>query len=1197
MQHFDPIDSPLTGVNLIEASAGTGKTYTIATAVTRLVIEQALGINQILVVTFTEAATEELRDRIRCRLQETHAAFLENDSDDIVLKGLVEKYADIKTQAAEHLKNALRGFDEAPIFTIHGFCQRTLQENAFESGALFDTELVADQSGLIQEIVEDFWRLHFYQTPSLLFVDYALAKGYSPDKLLEILGNHAAKIFLKIIPDDEAELSGEDWQAATESAYRKTFEAVQQAWPAASAELEIELLQHSGLNRNKYRKSEIPKWIAEISDLLRTPADTHVPALLGLRFEKFCTNTLAESCKKGQSPPQHPFFDLCQTLKDAETALHAVYNKRLLKLKRALFEYAGAELRKRKQQHNIQSFDDLLLNLYYALHSKGGQTLARAIQHRYPAALIDEFQDTDPLQYAIFHKIYGVSGRYSGEAEDLAPEKTHRQSVFLFLIGDPKQAIYSFRGADIFTYMQAAGDADRQYTLGANWRSAPELVSAVNAFFGRVQHPFIYDKIPFHPVQAARRSEGDSSITEARRPPLQLWYIDREMAGISKGLISKAWAYENIPVLVAGEIAHLLNSGPEYGKQAGDIAVLVRTNRQAAIMQQALRARKIPSVLYSRENLFESHEAEEMERVLAAVLEPERENLLRAALAADMLGMSGDALFSLLQDEERWEELLERFRGYHELWRDRGFIQMFRTLQFKEKVQSRLLDFSNGERRLTNLLHLAEVLQQASLTPKRGMLRLFKWLAEMRRRPDAAREELRLESDENAVKLVTIHKSKGLEYPAVFVPFAWDGALRAYSAEQFTFHDPDKDSQLFLDLGSADREDNRKHAAREELAESLRLLYVAITRAKYYCYLVWGPFKDAQTSAPGHLFHSDTPFSQESDAALLKHLYALAAASTGNIHISRPPAAANQCYRRPDEAAPNLAARSFTGKIAADWRVTSFTALTSRRYAASGETPHAAVEQPDRDAQSRNVRQTEGDIYASIFNFPGGVRAGRLFHELFENLDFQQTDPAVREKLSENLLKEYGYVPQWRPALCTLLDKVLSTQLEPELTLSQIAWDSRLNELEFYYPLENISASGLARVFARSSSEITLPRFFSVKGFMKGFIDMVFVHRERFYLADYKSNWLGSAPENYRPQKLLNAMQEHNYILQYHIYCVALHRYLAMRLPDYDYTKHFGGVYYMFLRGMDPEYSPENGIFRDKPAPELILALSDYLEG
>jgi exodeoxyribonuclease V beta subunit len=1195
LQNFDLLRSPIEGTNLIEASAGTGKTYTLACLFLRLVLEKRLTVNDILVVTYTVAATEELRDRIRRKIREALEAFSRGDSKDSFLKGLVQKTGNAE-DAINLLRSALRGFDEASIFTIHGFCQRTLHESAFESGSLFDTELEPEQeTGLLEEIVQDFWRRHFYQAP-VEFVSYALGKKFGPEYFLELLQKGISHLDIKIIPEVKPA------RGIDPRLFYQAYEKLKKSWPDSREKVE-EKLGEPGLY------SEYAKGLREYMGIMDSYAAGALSAFpLPKKFEKFTAAELGRKTKKGERTPGHPFFTLCDEVQKEAGTLQEEMDRQLLFLKGEIFRYLHKELPARKQRRNIQSFDDLLTRLRHSLEKAGGDELSETIRRRYKAALIDEFQDTDPFQYAIFQNVFGKGG------------------AILFLIGDPKQAIYSFRGADLFAYLKAAGRVDSRYTLTRNWRSAPGLITAVNTVFSNGANPFLYRDIPFENAVPKEEKEPEFLSEKGRsEPPFHLWFVDSKEAG-EGGVINKGVAYERIPRSVAGEISRLIHLG-RRGKallgsrplREADMAVLTRTNREAQLMQDTLSELKIPSVLYSTGNLFDTQEAVQMSRVLEGMANVHDERVIRAALATDMMGVSGEAIEELQRDEAGWEAWLIKFREYFEMWGRYGFIRMFRYFLSREKVRPRLLSLPDGERRLTNVLHLSEVLHQAAIEEKLGMIGLLKWLARQRDpgSPRLEEHQLRLESDANAVKIVTIHKSKGLEYPIVFCPFNW-AKSKIDPKEVFTFHDQENEWRLNLVL-DPEGSPNRASAEKEELAENMRLLYVSLTRAKNRCYLVWGRFRDAETSSIAYLLHppgdpaenvveqTGSHFKALEDEAIQKELETIARKSRGNILLSGMPKTPGEEVSPAEKGKEMIAGRYFSGKILRDWKIASFSSLTSGLKGSADSFSYASPDLPDYDQTVLPEGPVLQEEPFSIFAFPRGAKAGSLLHEIFQVLDFKEEDPSAVKKIVNVKLREYGFEKEWGETVEKMIGRVLAATLQPGadgLTLCRVGKNDRLTELEFYFPLQPITSQKLRKIFADYWGA-TIPNefpgrieeldFSPARGFMKGFIDLIFQSQGRFYLVDWKSNFLGNKVEDYSRRRMAGEMKGNFYLLQSNLYVLALHQYLKKRLPDYRYRDHFGGVFYIFLRGVDPKAGDEYGIFRDLPGEELVEALSRNL--
>jgi exodeoxyribonuclease V beta subunit len=1203
---FDLVHSSLDGANLIEASAGTGKTYTITAIFLRLLLERQLRVHQILVVTYTVAAKEELRDRIRRQIRAAILARASGAAGDEFSGGPGGNMSP-PGEGLRLLQEALRNFDEAPIFTIHSFCQQVLREHAFESLSLFDTELITDERPLVEEIVEDFWRRNFYGAPPE-FIRYTREKKYSPDLFLRLIKNALAHPDIRIQPEIES------LGLASLELFRGALRKVKTAWGAAKSAVMDKLLSPD-LNRKSYRNaaglvSLMDQWLN---------GEGGFPPFPGL--EKFTPRVLKEKTNKTGHTPAHPFFDLCGELWDISQALATEMDCRLLYLKTEIFRVLRRELPRKKEEQNIQSHDDLLIRVRTALESASGEDLARALRRRYGAALIDEFQDTDPVQYAIFQTIFG-------------------KDSILFLIGDPKQAIYSFRSADLYSYLRASRQVRNHYSLTHNWRSAPALVEAINHVFatpGRHNRkPFVVAAIPFPTASGVNDPHRPPlKISGATDAPFHLVYFNKECLAGANAAGNKENFRRLIAGAVAGEISRLLSLARE-GKatigatplQPGDMAVLVRENREARLVQEALREFAIPCVLHGAGNIFTSPEALEMERLLAGVADPRSEQALGAALVTDMMGLSGETLASAKGEERPWEAWVNRFQHYNDLWEETGFIRMFRTLLRNEDVHPRLLGYPDGERRLTNLLQLSEILHNEAWARKLGMTGLIKWLARQRD-PAATRleeHELRLESDMAAVRIVTIHKSKGLEYPVVFCPFQW-GSSRMRKDELPRYHDDQDDWRLHLVLTDGHHQ-ARISTEEESLAENIRLLYVALTRAKYRTYLYWGPFRDGGSSAVAYILHppeeagpdivaaTENHFSGLTEGQIGADLADLAARSGGTIAIMPFTAGPVIPYQGPTETAASLTSRVFTGHIPQADRIASFSYLVAHRddelgnadrdrfRTTGGTDPTGSIVSPaPASASMSSPGDTDATDPTGIFAFPAGARAGIFIHDIFEALDF--TDDNAIAGVVGKKLGEHGYDPCWQETLGKMIRKVLAAPLYPSvpgLRLSAVSPSCCLRELGFYFPLRPVTPEKLARIFAGKDlpeyylRQMERLNFLPAQGYMNGYMDLVFRFADRFYLIDWKSNLLGTSIDNYSREALKRVMADDYYFLQYHLYVLALDQYLKSRLgATYDYERHFGGVFYLFLRGIDPERGDDYGIYRDRPAPDTIAALSREL--
>ncbi len=1177
MQTLNPLALPLSGIHLIEASAGTGKTHTISTLYLRFLLGNLLSTNpnhplqvdEILVVTFTQAATEELRNRIRRRIKELYDALLQGNSNDTVLTDLLKNCND-KQQTLIQLNDALKRMDESAIFTIHGFCQRMLQESAFESGTLFDTELLTNENTLTHQIIEDFWRTTFYDAPDEL-IAFAQSTWKTPTGLWNKISPYAKQPKIKLLP----EISSPD---LTEHLKKATllFESLKKTWNVEIDSICDYLLNSTDLKRNIYKNlpthiARTEKYFSDQSTLLNPPE----------KFELFSITKIESSLKKGAQPPENSFFKHCDDfLKRIELLRTDIH----LTLLHQAITYLKSESTVRKQEKAQLTFDDLLARLKNAVTNKDiGPALIKKIRKQYPAAMIDEFQDTDPLQYEIFKTLYAST------------PNNEPLNTSLLMIGDPKQAIYSFRGADIFTYIQAKrfiSNPDHHHTLGTNWRSTHKMVHAINTLFEQSSAPFIYhNEIPFIPVNAAGESDKEPLLIDNSPPvPVQFWQIESDDDKAIQGNTAK----KEIASSCASKICQLLTQGDQgkavIGKQplqAQDIAILVRSHAEAQIMQNALRQYQIASVCLSRENVFYTPECDALYRVLCAITEPGNDRLLRAALCTPLLGFNAQKIDTISHNDQAWETVLLQIQQYHQSWLEQGFISMFQQLLREYNIPDRLLKQNDGERSLTNLLHLAELLQDAA-TALPGMENLLRWLNLNRTHPDENEEQqLRLESDEALIKIITIHKSKGLEYPVVFLPFIWSTHTR--NKNQAVIFHADNSNQLCVDIHSENKDKHSELARQEALAEQVRLLYVALTRAKYLCYITWGKIKGAENSALGYLLHGEAKILNKlTDADIKNRLSALAKMAPDSIQIDRLPEPKAELYETPETIRPNNQTKPFNHIINRQWRVTSYSALTASH--------HVHTKHSERDALS--IEQ-----YSSPFQFPRGAHAGTFLHSLLERLNFTNTTKLSLNQHVIHQLTQYGFDQEWSPVIENWILDILNTPLDSSenhlntIKLKNIENRKKLVEMEFYLPLAPLHADQLNRLLSHDTSAHTNLAFPTMQGMLKGFIDLIFEHNNKYYIIDYKSNYLGDQHKDYALPQLNSAIEEHHYNLQYLIYTVALHRYLQQRITNYCYDQHIGGVYYLFLRGMSPSSGNATGIFHDKPSFSLIQSLDQLFSG
>lgn len=1169
----------LDGIKLIEASAGTGKTYTIANLYLRYILDGRLS-SEILVVTFTKAATEELRGRIRLRLYEAlNLLQSPKDSKDQFLTKLLIQFqsldSELKNELILRLQLALRSMDEAAISTIHSFCQRALREHALAGNYYFDSEVLVDDDELWQSSARDWWRKQTYQLEASelsLLLDSVQNFSTFNDWLNEIRKKPA----VQFIPTAVSTL--EKCFIEYRNLDKNLLDLAEQ-WRLESADLR-DVLRHSKVLS---RAKKLPYHADNLDDLFQ---DCDAYFIEGKAFPlphnfKFLANSVLHEnsvkSKRGQDAElDRSFFAAAGEINQTISQLQSqIKTSALLEA----LDTISKQVNRVKVENRLLTYQDQLELLLQALNSNSGDELALVLRNQFPVAMIDEFQDTDSIQYEIFKLLY-----------------YQQPNVSLTLIGDPKQAIYSFRGGDIFTYMKAKNLKNiQQYSLQTNWRSQSDLVDAVNWFFSYREQSFIFsDSIDFTAVEASPQNASSTlTIDDVIEPAMSLWHIPLQT---DNKPLNKAEASQSLNQATASEIERLLKGGCEERTKingqplrSGDIAILVRTAYQGEGLRQVLESRGINSVTIGRDKVFESEEATGLYYLLEAVAHPDDRQLVRRALASSLLYLNVSEISDLTGQNSSWQDWSSQFQNLHHLWLVRGFIPMFQQLLQIFNLGQKLSKREQAERRLTNLLHLAELLQQQS-SRSAGIDDLLNWFLRQMNESNSEEAELRLENDQALVKIVTIHKSKGLEYPVVFIPYLWScNSLAGLKNSILHFHDASFNS--VCDLGSEDFTRHCLLADKERLAEDVRLLYVALTRARSKVYLAWGVAGskgrsgNSSQTALAYLLHSKQSANDlDNEAAngisnpdtLFEELQSLVKTAGSSIELTTLPGIDEEIILSPDKSlATPLQARDFHATKSSAWRINSFSNLTRDVH----QQPHTGSKAKTTDV---------------ILNFPAGSHVGLLLHTIFEHLDFDSSIDTQCESLIRRFAPRFGLDNgACQSVLSDWVKQVLQTELvQPGLSLSVLSNQQRLNEIAFDFALDYADISQLNKLlFEISGPQLEDLDAHNFRGLITGVIDLVFEYRGKYYLADYKSNLLGTRLEDYTPDHLRQAMFDRRYDLQLLIYSIALHRYLRSRVPDYDYETHFGGAYYLFIRAMRPDSGTKYGVHFERPASTEIEAL------
>lgn len=1133
IEDFDVQSVSLKGKNLIEASAGTGKTYSVAIMVLRLILEKEIHIREILMVTFTNAAVAELEERIRrfIRLASRYASG--EDIDDDSIKAVVDQVSEENGIGfvREKLRSAVINLDETAIMTIHGFCQQTLTEFAFETNQLFNAELLQDVNPILEEAAKKFWREKITSLrPDIL--GELRNQGFDISSIMTVVQSQMdGKIYFAFSKDKTYNLTNEshaEIHAKTRAIAQEAEEIRKNIIEEITANWDEIIAKCEGNNYFKNHilpKSDNP--VSFLNSVIDKRTLSNVKKVLPDILEKYT-----------------PVLEAQQQVELRATEfLDYAYC--------AAIEEISKDVERKKIQLNQMTYDDVITKLYYALnHSSSNKSkqrlqndLIRGLQWKYKAVFIDEFQDTDKLQYQIFNKAFG-------------------ENTIVFYIGDPKQSIYAWRKADIETYFEAKRNVDRIYSMRTNFRSSENLVSALNRFFEPIEgfDTFLY------------KNDSKDSLAEIKYIKVNTPTPGRkgEMTVSGEPCVPVKINCQSKNDLVFEEaikqVSELLNN-PEYAInnrsiRPSDIGILVRTRQQAAEIQSGLSRTGIPAVTVTDSKILQSAEAAELVYVLEAVLN-QSQSAINRALTTSFFNWKPDEILSLNEDV-----VIQRFKSYLISWEQNGIYAALSNLINEFNIQQSLIGShtENGERIITNLYHLMEVLYRTANRQHFGPPELLDWLKINIAKPESNDDEMiqRIESDEEAVRITTIHSSKGLEYNIVIAPYL-DFVIRSKKQDKdkvISYRNTNGDYVSVKRIQTDDEAESLYLKQSEQ--ENRRLLYVALTRAVYACYI----YRNTHYKNKSTLFNFTSLINFEETKGLIEEIPSL---DIENLLGYQPDQELEQY---------SLIAGNFDLSHK-NWTQTSYSRLA------------AQPEYISRD----NYELTNNDYDAFVFKeLTKGAKTGNFIHYIFENVDF--ADSGKWEFVIERAIKQF--VPdkkeKYSQALFRFLETVLYTEIDTgneKFRLADVASNELLHEMEFDFPMELFSIKSLEKL-KENGITVKNPEEYpqQIEGIMTGFVDLFFRHNGKFYVLDWKTNYLGPTVEHYSSENVAKAMSDNNYHLQYLIYSYAVKLYLEHRLGEaFDFERDFGGALYLFVRGM--RTGENSGIFFTKPSLEQMRMMED----
>lgn len=1235
---FDVMDAPLSGVHLVEANAGTGKTWNIEALVIRLLIEKNFEPGQVLVVTFTDAAAQELRERILERINQVYEALYESEYSgaDTFLLACRDKYGS-QESVLDHLENCKSRFDEASIYTIHSFCKQVLTDFRFEAGLETEMQIMPDSRIIQQEVIKDEWRAlnhRFSKASESRLADILMGK-VSLAQLEYSFSAYSAKTGVRLDSDSESLLvqASESvkarWSTLDPSKwvhdYIKALNDAVQTWDNHKDEIRKQWL-NTELSRFDYSKDG-SKWESALIQFLQSPlmgsVDTHV--------EKF-TSTFVQNkpLKKSSNAqrPDHPFFDLIDFL---------FYGKSVLEnqiLRESCERMKHSYLLKRQQQQ-VLIFDDLLMFTERALdpEKNGGnaELLTKALREKYPVALIDEFQDTDQTQYSIFRRIY---------------VEKRNENHLLYMIGDPKQSIYLFRGADLKTYFKARKDAKSTFTLSRNFRSTQALIEGINTVFAG-HCSFLDDELNYKPSTAHKKESGLVVPHESDAP---IRFIDIKARNGNKGpseLAVMKWVVSSISGLLSSNQVKttILDkfSGQLRQIHPGDIALLVATHNQSRRLKHMLAEVGIPSVESGEASVFLSEEAGYLNLLLDVVLNPRRSRKVRALLTSPLFGLTDQQVKAVESDEIQWSQFIEIFRTGEQIATNKGILTGLRFLFDRLGIEKNLVKRGNGERSLTNVRHLAELLHNEEASQRRSLSGLASWLLKQRNDDNAMKSDdrnMRLESDDERVHIMTMHSSKGLQFPVVYAPFLWTKSWGSKSELFYNFNTESSEFERVFDPDNLVHRNGILLGRIENLQDKIRLLYVTLTRAEQRCYVPYSSWKDFHTSPlyASLLTHIaqdgidsdslgtaivqpnssvlDIPSDWDSNNLISHILSGLVEKSNESIHFEQVEAINRATHFDRRSKQNQIRAREFDKKglirLLPSRNVSSYSSI-QRKY--GHESTFDVMQRDEHADQGKDISsvvlstQDNEQItreHKAILSFPKGANTGNFWHELLETVDF--ADDSLWDEIVDLTSAKYGFTERVdRETVRNLIKNTVGSPIgqhpifkkqNPEmqdLKLSSLKLKQTLREMEFLYPYSVTELQVLVTELRKESqhgekiSALADIESLNTTSLLTGLIDLVFESNGKFFILDYKSNHIGDAFENYSHAEIDLDIRTNGYNMQYHLYTAALSKYLHKQIRGFSYDKHFGGVFYLYWRGLNSRDT--TGVFYDKPEWKVIEPL------
>ncbi|QJC35870.1 exodeoxyribonuclease V subunit beta [Enterobacteriaceae endosymbiont of Donacia sparganii] len=1171
-KEFDPFKENLSGQYLIEASAGTGKTFTIIIIYLRLLLGLhqkkhnliPLTVEQILVVTFTDIAIKDLCKRIKKSIHILRIGCLKKKSKYGIIDNFIKEIQDYET-ANNLLLKAELNMHNASIYTIHSFCQKILNFKNYEIYDFFSNKkIISDELILQKEASINFWKKYLYNLPKKI-AKIIFLYWKSPDNLLNTLLPFLSQQYF---PKIKYPIKNKNFDIQFYENL-KYIKIIKKYWIKYQDNI-INIINNSNINKHIYNKKFINNWINTINlwSLMDTQDNFYPKELM-----RFSQKVLISKTINNLKIPKYILFEYIDVF------LKKIVNLKFLIIIKAI-KYINQYITKKKKINNEISFNDLLKILNKGLNSKFGSKIAKDIRKLFPVILVDEFQDTDIQQYNIFKKIY-----------------INKTRNLVILIGDPKQAIYSFRGADIFTYLKASFEIKNRFTLKNNWRSSSTMVNSVNKLFSNRSYPFLFKNIIFHSIEYTNQKlKYNFIINNKIKPGITFWFIDKFIDINSyKKKIAYTCAYEICQLInLGGENKAFLQKNYKNRKiSISDITILVRNRFEAIILQKEFIKFNLPSIYLSNSNhIFEKQEAKELVLLLKTILQPNKKQKIINLLSSTLFNIN----LSFFNNDKKniyIEKIINKFVIYKLIWKKYGILNMLEKIFIKDSIFFKINIIDNFmEEKIKNILYLGELIQISCINII-NLKQIIEWLLQqiIHTNKNLLNQQIKLNYNINKIKIMTIYKSKGLQFPIVWLPFISSNIIDFINKNGIIYHNR-KNFKTIIDFEKD--EESKKLFLEETLSENLRLLYVSLTRSIFHCSIGIANIKNynykklnlylSYFNALDFLLKKKNNISNIDFKKILNNFK--------NKDISIKIIKKKKHIKINNEYLKNKNNKLlFTSQI----KNFFYKKKIISSYSQIKKQQNNNLKFFNINYQYKFLNFNKENIKKTQYNFPIGKYIGTTIHNILEKLDF--TKIITRNFIKKELIKK-NISSNWHIMLTNWFNNILKLPIgDNKIILSKINNKNKKTEFKFYLSIKKsfsaIKYNNIINKYDFISNKLPKLNFKTIQGFLSGIIDLIFLWNKKYYIIDYKSNWLGSNFKNYKKKYIENDIYLNRYDIQYQIYSLALHKYLKYRIKNYNYEKNFGGVIYLYIRGIDNKQN-ENGIWEIKPTFQLINKLNKF---